>query len=452
MDNDFEYGLTVIILIVCIFINFFTVATATDQRNKQCSLLSVITHNNVYDGSYKQLQVFKLYISTSIMHIYSFLKCYHFSFMLELIIVIHLYNVTQCYCTHKSVFVPFLSQRMQSYHINTFPVSKINSLNSVNLLVSLTVETQGIVNEITYVTQLLILISFSNKINHILPVYLALCKYDFLVNLSFPRTYRRTHCRMNFYYIEHYPVFKSIHAYCSTTLIHVLPLNYNGMALTFIYAMIYVLYVFLQLPRVNGYSPSWSINLILDCHTCTAHMPNYNTKSNKILLQYKSTYFKNIYTYLRSKVSCNLIIEEPSVTINIMIWFFFRATGTEQAFILMIAHDLLLYMLWNNKITLNPHIIREHSLKKFVDENIRRPYAYNTCTYVLTCHNVIINSEITIFVNIITIVITVAILLLMVLGSLPYENNVFILHITPRSSCTVSCDNLFANLIIYDGS
>ena len=219
----------------------------------------------------------------------------------------------------------------------------------------------------------------------------------------------------------------------------------------FITLRIVTLYVFLQLPRVNGYSPSWSINLILDCHTCTAHMPNYNTKSNKILLQYKSTYFKNIYTYLRSKVSCNLIIEEPSITINIMIWVFFRTTGTEQAFIIMIAHDLLLYMLWNNKITLNPHIIREHSLKKFVDENIRRPYAYNTCTYVLTCHNVIINSEITIFVNIITIVITVAILLLMVLGSLPYENNVFILHITPRSSCTVSCDNLFANLIIYDG-
>ena len=134
-----------------------------------------------------------------------------------------------------------------------------------------------------------------------------------------------------------------------------------------------------------------------------------------------------------------------------MIWVFFRTTGTEQAFIIMIAHDLLLYMLWNIKITLNPHIIREHSLKKFVDENIGRPYAYNTCTYVLICHNVIINSEITIFVNIITIVITVAILLLMVLGSLPYENNVFILHITPRSSCTVSCDNLFANLIIYDG-
>ena len=202
MDNDFEYGLTVIILIVCIFINFFTVATATDQRNKPCSLLSVITHNNVYDGSYKQLQVFKLYISTSIMHIYSFLKCYHSSFMLELIIVIHLYNVTQCYCTHKSVFVPFLSQRMQSYHINTFPVSKIKSLNSVNLLVSLTVETQGIVTEITYVTQLFILISFSNKINHILPVYLALCKYDFLVNLSFPRTYRKTHCRMNFFILN----------------------------------------------------------------------------------------------------------------------------------------------------------------------------------------------------------------------------------------------------------
>ena len=86
----------------------------------------------------------------------------------------------------------------------------------------------------------------------------------------------------------------------------------------------------------------------------------------------------------------------------------------------MIAHDLLLYMLWNNKITLNPHIIREHSLKKFVDENIRRPYAYNTCTYILTYRNGIINSEITIFVNIITIVITVAILLLMVLGSLWY--------------------------------
>ena len=141
--------------------------------------------------------------------------------------------------------------------------SNVIEPNSVNLLVSLTVETQGIVTEITYVTQLFILISFSNKINHILPVYLALCKYDFLVNLSFPRTYRRTHCRMNFYYIEHYPVFKSIHAYCSTTLIHVLPLNYNGMALTFIYAMIYVLYVFLQIPRVNGYSPSWSINLTL---------------------------------------------------------------------------------------------------------------------------------------------------------------------------------------------
>ena len=26
-----------------------------------------------------------------------------------------------------------------------------------------------------------------------------------------------------------------------------------------------------------------------------------------------------------------------------------------------------------------------------------------------------------------------------------HENNVFILHITPRSSCAVSCDNLFAN-------
>ena len=82
----------------------------TGNVRDEISLLSVITHNNVYDGSYKQLQVFKLYISTSIMHIYSFLKCYHSSFMLELIIVIHLYNDTQCYCTHKSVFVPFLSQ------------------------------------------------------------------------------------------------------------------------------------------------------------------------------------------------------------------------------------------------------------------------------------------------------------------------------------------------------
>ena len=51
-----------------------------------------------------------------------------------------------------------ITQRMQSYHINTFPVSKIKSLNSMNLLVSLTVETQGIVTEITYVTQLFILI------------------------------------------------------------------------------------------------------------------------------------------------------------------------------------------------------------------------------------------------------------------------------------------------------
>ena len=89
------------------------------------------------------------------------------------------------------MFVPLLSQRMQiSYHINTFPVSKINSLNPVNLLVCLTVETQGIVNEITHVTQLYILIAFSNKINHIISSYLAFCKYDFLVNLSFPRTSR----------------------------------------------------------------------------------------------------------------------------------------------------------------------------------------------------------------------------------------------------------------------
>ena len=74
MDNAFEYGQTVNRLIVCIFLNIFSVATATDQQNKQCSLLSDITCNIVYCtcGSYRQLQVFKPYRSISNMYIYVF--------------------------------------------------------------------------------------------------------------------------------------------------------------------------------------------------------------------------------------------------------------------------------------------------------------------------------------------------------------------------------------------
>ena len=47
--------------------------------------------------------------------------------------------------------VPYLFQGMLSYLINTFPISKVNLINSLNLLACLTVETHIIVNEITYV-------------------------------------------------------------------------------------------------------------------------------------------------------------------------------------------------------------------------------------------------------------------------------------------------------------
>ena len=46
MDNDFEKEQTVIIFIMCIFINIFSVATAINQQHKQYSILSDSTSSN----------------------------------------------------------------------------------------------------------------------------------------------------------------------------------------------------------------------------------------------------------------------------------------------------------------------------------------------------------------------------------------------------------------------
>ena len=376
MDNDFEYGQTVIIFIVCIFICIFSVATAINQQHKQYSILS---------ASHQQLPVSKRYKSTS-----------HMTTVIGVILM--------------------------------------------------------------------------------LPFCLALCKSSLL--LIFPCT--KCHVRMgSYYFIEHCIALYSIHVYYSTQMILVPSFYDNGILFTFENVAIYMLYRFLHVARVNGKPPTNS--LIPNCCTCTCaiYMFTHNDYAHtwynyNIQLEYRPTYYDCIKlyqhcVYLNFNYTCKLklFIEQHRLTIYII--YSFPQTlikGCEQICICEIACTSLLCILYcrNHRIHVCQINVPQHyvsTISKYIipwciNISLSLQTTRECSTKTLSIEKRMVLQDILRYhcgIKIITFNDDIIIvLLIVVLGILPYSDVTCLSHSSPCSPCPVCYDNLSSNLIIYDGS